>query len=138
MRLPLHTFETKIDSSFPNQQFCIPEYRIFQKDHIARGGGLLFYVNQDLNCKVLNKYPTRQNLAILVLELKLSKANWPVIGTYKPPSLSDIAFTSEISNILTFYWSTHDSILLMGDFNMTPDNSKLSELIADHELCTLI
>ena len=26
----------------------------------------------------------------------------------------------------------------MGDFNMTPNNPKLSELIADHELCTLI
>ena len=97
-----------------------------------------FYVNQDLNCKVLNKYPVRQDLEILVSELKLSKTDWLVIGTYKSPSLSDIAFTSEISNILTFYWSTHDSILLMGDFNMTPNNSKLSELIADHELCTVI
>ena len=87
---------------------------------------------------MLNKYPTLQDLEILVLELKLSKTNWLVIGTYKPPSLSDIAFTSEISNILTFYRSTHDNILLMGDFNMTPNNPKLSELIADHELCTLI
>ena len=26
----------------------------------------------------------------------------------------------------------------MGDFNMTQNNSKLSELIADHELCILI
>ena len=26
----------------------------------------------------------------------------------------------------------------MGDFNMTPNNPKLSELIADHKLCTLI
>ena len=41
--------ETKIDSSFPNQQFCIPEYRIFRKDCNACGGGLPFYVNQDLN-----------------------------------------------------------------------------------------
>ena len=114
--------ETKIDSSFPNQQFCIPEYRIFRKDLNARGGGLLFDVNQDLNCKVLNKYPTRQNLDILVLELKLSKTNWLVIRTYKPPSLSDIAFTSEISKILTFYRSTHDNILLMADFNMTPND----------------
>ena len=77
-----------------------------------------FYVNQDLNCKVLNKYPVRQDLEILVSELKLSKTDWLVIGTYKSPSLSDIAFTSEISNILTFYWSIHDNILLMGDFNM--------------------
>ena len=79
----------------------------FRKDCNARGGGLLFYVNEDLNCKVLNKYPTRQDLEILVLELKLSKTNWLVIGIYKPPSLSDIVFTSEISNILTFYQSTH-------------------------------
>ena len=62
--------ETKIDSSFLNQQFYIPEYRIFRKDRNACGGGLLFYVNQDLNCKVLNKYPTRQDLENLVLEMK--------------------------------------------------------------------
>ena len=130
--------ETKIDSSFPNQQFCIPEYRIFRNDRNARSEALLFYVNQDLNCKVLNKYPTRQDPAILVLELKLSKTNWLVIGTYKPPSLRDIAFTSEISNILIFYRSTHDNILLMVDFNMTPNNPKLSELIDGHNLCTLI
>ena len=128
--------ETKIDSSFSNQQLCIPEYRIFRKDRNARGG-LLFSANQDLNYKALNKYRTRQNLEILVLELKLSKTNWLVNGTYKPPSLSDIAFTSEISNILTFYRSTHDNIFHMGGFNMTPNNPKLSELIADHELCTL-
>ena len=87
---------------------------------------------------MLNRYATRQNLEILVLDLKLSKTNWLVIGTYKPSSLSDIAFTSEISNILTFYRSTHDNFLLMGDYNMTPNNPKLTELIADHELCTLI
>ena len=70
--------------------------------------------------------------------MKLSQTNWLVIGTYKPPSLSDIPFTSETSNTLTFYRSTHDNILLMGDFNITPNNPKSSELIADHELCTLI
>ena len=60
-----------------------------------------------------------QDLEILVLKLKLFKTNWLVIGTYKPPSQSDIAFTSENRDILTFYRSTHDSISLMGDFNMT-------------------
>ena len=75
--------ETKIDSFFPTQQLCIPEYCIFRKDCNARGGGLLFYVNQDINCKVLNKYPMPQDLEILVLVLKLFKTNWLVIGTYK-------------------------------------------------------
>ena len=53
----------------------------------------------------------REDLQILVLELKLSKTNWQVIGTYKPPLLSDITFTSKISNILTFYQSTDENIL---------------------------
>ena len=70
-----------------------------------------FYVNQDLNRKV--RYPIRQDFEIL----KLLKSNWLIIGTNKPPSLSDITFTSEIKNVLTFYWSTHENILLMGGFN---------------------
>ena len=49
--------------------------------------------------------------------LKLLKTKSVIIGTNKSPSLSDITFTSEIKNVLTFYWSTHDNILLMGDFS---------------------
>ena len=46
--------------------------------------------------------------------------------------LSDITFTSKIKYILTFYWSTHDNILLMGDSNMTLDNpNELSALISE-------
>ena len=50
-------------------------YHILRKDCNASGGGLLFYVNQDLSCKVLNKYPMVQDLEMLVLEFKLSKTN---------------------------------------------------------------
>ena len=77
--------------------------RIFRKDRNAHGAGLLFYVNQDLICKVLTNYPMRQNFEVLALELKLSKTNWLIIGTYKPPSLTGITFTSEMKNSLTFY-----------------------------------
>ena len=56
----------------------------------------------------------------------------------KVQPLTDIRLTSEIKNILTFYWSTHDNILLMGDLNMTLDNPNFNELIEDHELSALI
>ena len=65
--------EAKIDSSLLDQQFYFPGYRLFRKDRNARGGGLPFNINQSLICKVLNKYSTRQDLEILVLELKLLK-----------------------------------------------------------------
>ena len=82
---------------------------------------------------MLTNYPVSQDFEILALELKLLKTNWLIVGTYKPPSLSDITFTSEVAkHILTFYRSTHNNILLMGDFNMTLDNPNFNELIEDH------
>ena len=53
-----------------------------------------------------------------------TKTYWPVIAAYKSQSVNDITFTSEIRNVLTF-----DEILLIEDFNLTPNNSKLYELI---------
>ena len=52
--------------------------------------------------------------------LKLMKTNWLIIGTSKPPSLSDITCTSEIKNVSTFYWSIQENILLMA--NLTLDD----------------
>ena len=65
--------------------------------------------------------------------LKLLKTIWLIIGTNKPPSLSNITCASKIKNILTFYCSTHENILLMDGFK-----SQHSELIEDDKLSTLI
>ena len=56
----------------------------------------------------------------------------------KAQPLSNITFTSEIKIILTFYWSTHDNILLMSYLNMILDNPNFNELIEDHQLSALI
>ena len=45
--------ETKIDDSFPNAQFKIEGYKSFRKDRDVFGGGLLFYNNEELNCRSL-------------------------------------------------------------------------------------
>ena len=44
----------------------------------------------------------------------------------------------KIKNILIFYRSTHDNILLIGNFNMIFDNPKFKDLIEDHEVSALI
>ena len=44
---------TKIDESYPDKQFCLNSYRIFRKDRNWYGGGIMFYVNENLPCKIL-------------------------------------------------------------------------------------
>ena len=100
------------------------------------GEDYFFYVDQDLNCKLLNNYPMSQDFEILAFEVKISKTNWLIIGTYKPPSLSDNVFTPEL--ILTFYWLTHENILFMGDINMALDNPNFNQLFEGNGLSTLM
>ena len=45
--------ESKIDESFPDKQFRLNNYKIFRKDRNRYGGGIMFYVNENLPCKSL-------------------------------------------------------------------------------------
>ena len=47
--------ETKLDNSFPMGQFLIDGYGPpIRLDHDIRGGGLLFFVREDIPCKLLS------------------------------------------------------------------------------------
>ena len=47
--------EAKLDSYFPSGQFIIKGYRTpFRLGRNQNGGGLLFYVPEDIPCKILN------------------------------------------------------------------------------------
>ena len=48
--------ESKLDSSFPEAQFEIPGYRNFRQDRDKYGGGLMFYINQNIPCKKIGTF----------------------------------------------------------------------------------
>ena len=108
--------ETKIDDSFPNAQFKIEGYKSFRKDRDAFGVGLLFYVNEKLNCRSLEICLPNTFIEILPLELRFLNSKWLILGTYKPPQ-NEPTYVSEIQKLLTYYRSSYDNIL-QGDFNI--------------------
>ena len=71
--------ETKIDDSFPNAQFKIEGYKSFRKDRDAFGGGLLFYVNEKLNCRSLEIYLFNATIKILPLKFRLLNSKWLLV-----------------------------------------------------------
>ena len=72
--------ECKLDLSFPDTIFQIANYNMFCKYRNKKSGGLLFYVNQDLNCKIVNTYNFPIVIEILPLELALTKRKWLILG----------------------------------------------------------
>ena len=129
--------ETKIENSFPNAQFEIKGYKSFRKDRETYGGGLLFYVNEKLNCRSL-KTCLPSFIDILPLKHRLLNSKWVVLGTYKPPSQNEKNYVSKIQNLLTYHRSSYDNILLPEDFNMSFYNENIKDLCDMCELNHLI
>ena len=76
--------ETKIDHSFPNQQFSIDGYKIYRRDRNSFGGGLLFYVNVNIPCRELTAEQIDSNFETIFLEITIWTRKWLIIGLYKP------------------------------------------------------
>ena len=64
---------------------------------------MLFYVNQDLNFKIVDTYNFPTGIDILLLELALKKRMWLILGLYKTPSLRPEIFISKVSKALIIY-----------------------------------
>ena len=75
--------ETKIDNSFQKGQFLIKDFcESFRIDRNIHGGGILFYVREDIAVKLLSveHLPTE----CLFIEINLRKRKWLVFCSYNP------------------------------------------------------
>ena len=127
--------ETKIGNSFPNAQFKIQGYKSFRNDREAFGGGLLFYVNERLNCRSPEICLSNTFIEILPLELRFLNSKSLIPGTYKPPSANKSTYVSEIQTLLTYYRS---STFYYWEFNMSFSNKNMKDLCEMFELSHLI
>ena len=61
-----------------------------------------------------------------------------LMGLYKPPFFNEKGFLFHLNNAYSFFCTTHKNITLMGDFNMMPENKKLSSFCEMHKFEHLI
>ena len=84
--------ESKLDSSFPEAQFKIAGYGVFRQDRDKYGGGLMFYINQNIPCKKIETFQFTSSTEILTLEINLGKEKLLIFGTQKPPNINNSFF----------------------------------------------
>ena len=78
--------ETKADESFLNQQFKLNGYKMFRKDRHRFGGGLIFYVNEQIPIKILSLEAIPMDIELLLLEFTVKNQRCLCVGIYRPPS----------------------------------------------------
>ena len=77
-------------------------------------------------------------IEIFPLELRLLNSKWLILGSYKSPSQNEPTYVHEIQKLLTYYHSSYDNILLLGDFSMPFSNKNLKHVCDMFELNHLI
>ena len=132
--------ETKLDDSFPSNQFLIEGYSSpFRIDCHANAGGVIIYVRDDIPCRELKfekKTPT--NFDGIFLEINLRKVKWFLFGGYNPNKNNISNYLNELTPILDKYLSKYDNYLLLGDFNSEINEVIMKEFCDSYNLKNLI
>ena len=102
--------ETKLDTSFPVNQFCIDAFSTsFRLDRNRNGGGIIIYVREDITSKMLTKHKFPDDIEALFVESNFRKCKWLLCGLYHPPQ-SDRYFFYNLDEALDVY-STYEKSL---------------------------
>ena len=116
--------ETKLDSSFPTEQFAIPGFGLpYRMDRDGNGGGTMIYVREDIPNKELTRHTFKDNIEGIFVELNFRKYKILVLGTYRPPNCDKLDYFNNISNSLDLYLPKYEKFVLLGDFNVNVNNT---------------
>ena len=115
--------ETKLDNSFPRQQFHCEDFKMYRKDYKCNAGGLLFYIRNDLTQRRRADLEFDQNhnntrVESLCIEVYIKSEKWILCSVYKQPNMSDLNFKGIFENVLKTISQDCTNFIFMGDFNI--------------------
>ena len=117
--------ETKLDESFPSNQFAMSGYKLIRKDRNKLEGGIAFYITDQLPSWTI-KIQNPSYIEILTIEITIHKNKILVAGIYKPPNFSETDFHTNLETIISKPSNKYEKLILMGYFNITTSNPILS------------
>ena len=134
--------ETKLDSSFPLQQFVIEGYSApYRLDRNRDGGGVLVYVREDIPSKQLSKHNFTQYVEGLFIEINLRKTKLLLFAGYRSEhpeyGLSKSDFLEQLRFGLDKY-SSYEKVLVAGDFNIDDQEDVLQEFLFEQNFKNLV
>ena len=131
--------ETKIDATSPTSQFIIPGCCIpYRFDRTRFGGGIVVYVREGIPNKLLEGQTQSNIIENICLELNLKSRKWFLCAIYNPHGENAEFFLRSLSVILDSYQKKYDNLILIGDFNLEPSNSKLQDFSINFSLNNLV
>ena len=111
--------ETKIDSSFTNQQFFVQGYHLHRQDSTDKSGGILAYIRSDIAHRRRPdlEIPTH-DIQTMVIECDIGKEKWMIITLYKLPRIKNEHLVEHLDNLYNIVLNETKDVICMGDINV--------------------
>ena len=72
----------------------------------------MFYINQDIPCKMVTSFDFTQNMEVLLIEINLNYSKFLIIGVYKPPSINNEIFLNKLGDAISYYSTMYDNFFI--------------------------
>ena len=100
-------------------------------DVSQNSGGLLVVLKDGIISKELKKENISKEIQVIPIELNIRKQKWLLLPIHKPPKQEPALFSGEISKLTDKYLQSYENIVMLGDFNMEPEDPKMISLTED-------
>ena len=131
--------ETKLDNTFPRGQFIIEGYKKpIRLDRNCHGGGILFFIRDDLPCKELTSHTFPNDVEGIFIDITIRKMKWLIMGGYNPAKEKISYFLKHIGNELDKYLSSYENLMVFGDFNSEMSENEMIDFCETYNLQNLI
>ena len=129
--------QTKLDDSFPESKFKIPGYSSpIRLDRDRNGGGIMVFVREDITAKFLSFED--KPIEALFIELNFRKNKWLLSCSYNPNKNNISDHLQRLRNSLDLYSAKYEKIILIGDFNVSLEDSHMETFCESYGLKNLI
>ena len=75
--------ESKLDQTFPSNQFRINGYKIFRLDRNCFGDGSFLYINENIPCKPLQEHVDFPHFEVIAIKFYQNNQKWLLLGLSK-------------------------------------------------------
>ena len=131
--------ETKLDDSNPEGRFFIEGYKEpIRLDRNKNGGGLLFFIHDDLECKEIKSHKLPKKTEGIFLKLTIRNSKWLIMGGYNPKKENIKNFLNHIGKELDRFLPNYENLLLLGDFNSEMSEESMKNFCETYNLSNLI
>ena len=110
----------KGDVTFSSSLFTMDGFRLITNNRTGKkGGGVGFYVSQNLNCELLKDFSIMsETFESIFIEIKAPNKRNIIVGEiYRPPNANAIDFGEHVHGLLSNRYFDNKTCFIMGDFN---------------------